>query len=284
MAGAAYGGAVSSRGLVLSGGGVGGIAWLLGLITGLRDEGVDLTRPDVLVGTSAGAAVAAQLATRQLDTAAAMQLEARTAEIPVVFDGEAFVAEVTALMADAGSRLEAVRRLANLEPRSGVAPGRRRSAVAARLPVQEWPDGPLRLAAVEQATGRRRTFDARSGVALVDAVTASCAVPGVWPPVEVDGRRYVDGGTWSSTNADLAEGADRVVVLVPSALQPELLDVLAAEQESLAPASTLVVSVDEESLAAIGPNALDPARRPLAYRAGRRQAGIEAAALRTFWV
>ena len=277
-------GPVSSRGLVLSGGGVGGIAWLLGLINGLRDQGVDLTRPDVLVGTSAGAAVATQLATGQLDVAAAMQLDVETAEIPVDFDGEAFAAEVTALMADAGSRLEAVRRLANLEPRSGVAPGRRRAAVAARLPVREWPGTPLRIVAVEQSTGRRQTFDARSGVDLVDAVTASCAVPEVWPSVEISGERYVDGGTWSGTNADLAEGADRVVVLVPSALQPELLDVLAAERESLAPASSVVVSVDEESAAAIGPNALDPARRPLAFRAGRRQAGLEAAALRAFWV
>ena len=277
-------GPVSSRGLVLSGGGVGGIAWLLGLINGLRDQGVDLTRPDVLVGTSAGAAVATQLATGQLDVAAAMQLDVETAEIPVDFDGEAFAAEVTALMADAGSRLEAVRRLANLEPRSGVAPGRRRAAVAARLPVREWPGTPLRIVAVEQSTGRRQTFDARSGVDLVDAVTASCAVPEVWPSVEISGERYVDGGTWSGSNADLAEGADRVVVLVPAALQPETLDLLAAERESLAPASSVVVAVDEESLAAIGPNALDPARRPLAYRAGWRQAGTEAAALRAFWV
>ena len=187
-------------------------------------------------------------------------------------------------MADAGSRLEAVRRLANLEPRSGIAAERRRAAVATRLPVREWPGSPLRVVAVEQATGRRQTFDAGSGVDLLDAVTASCAVPGVWPAVEIDGRHYVDGGAWSSTNADLAEGAERVVVLVPSALSPELLDALATEQESLAPASTVVVSVDEESLAAIGPNALDPARRPLAYRAGRRQATTEAAALRAYWV
>jgi NTE family protein len=150
--------------------------------------------------------------------------------------------------------------------------------------VPEWPGSPLRIVAVEQTTGRRRTFDAGSGVDLVDAVTASCAVPGVWPPVEIAGERYVDGGAWSSTNADLAGGAERVVVLVPSALPPATLALLAEEQDSLAPASCLVVSVDEKSLAAIGPNALDPARRPLAYQAGRRQAATEAAALRAFWV
>ena len=58
-------------------------------------------------------------------------------------------------------------------------------------------------------------FEKSSGVSLVDAVAASCAVPGVWPPVTINGRRYIDGGMRSAVNADLAAGYERVVVLAP---------------------------------------------------------------------
>ena len=52
-------------------------------------------------------------------------------------------------------------------------------------------------------------FDAASDVRLLDAVGASCAVPGIWPPVTINGRRYIDGGIRSAANADLAAGCDR---------------------------------------------------------------------------
>src|SRR5581483_5739954 len=91
----------------------------------------------------------------------------------------------------------------------------RRAAVAARVPVDAWPARTLLIVAVDAATGETVVFDRGSGVSLVDAVTASCAVPGVWPPATIGGRRYVDGGVRSGTNADLAVGCDRVVVIVP---------------------------------------------------------------------
>jgi len=69
------------------------------------------------------------------------------------------------------------------------------------------------VTAVDAATGEFRTFDRDSGVPLVQAVAASCAVPGVYPPVTIGGRRYVDGGMRSAANVDLAAGVERVVVL-----------------------------------------------------------------------
>src|SRR5215469_4898613 len=65
--------------LVLGAGGVTGIAWETGLLKGLRDAGLDLTGADLVVGTSAGSVVAAQITTgvpldelygRQVDGAA----------------------------------------------------------------------------------------------------------------------------------------------------------------------------------------------------------------------
>ncbi len=96
-----------------------------------------------------------------------------------------------------------------------VDPDVRRAVLVGRLVGNEWPARSLLVTAVDAATGARRVLDRSSGVGLVDAVAASSAVPGVWPPVTIGGARYIDGGVWSVTNADLATGCDRVLVLAP---------------------------------------------------------------------
>ena len=211
---------MSTRAVVLGGGGVAGIGWLVGLATALRDEGVDLAAADRLIGTSAGSAVATQIATGSLDEAARMQLREQTAEISANFDMAEFLRLATAIAEEASSPLDAVRRFANVpvQSRTSVTAAERREAVAARLPVKTWPDQPLSICVVAQDTGERVVVDRSGGIDLVHAVLASCAVPGIWPPVELDGRMFVDGGTHSTTNADLAAGADKTLVLVPSVL------------------------------------------------------------------
>src|SRR5271169_4233301 len=91
----------------------------------------------------------------------------------------------------------------------------RRAVIARRLPSQHWPDRVLRLTAIDAATGELVVFDRDSGVELVDAVAASCAVPGAWPPVTIAGRRYMDGGIASAVNLDVARDCDVAVVLSP---------------------------------------------------------------------
>jgi len=275
---------MNERALVLAGGGVAGIAWLLGLVETLRAEGVDLTAPDLILGTSAGACVGAQLATGQLAAAVAMQEREDTAEIYVDVDLQAFLAEIAELAKGAADEAELMRRYgkaALAHPTVGEAA--RKVAVAARLPSQTWPDQPLRLTAVEAASGALVVFDRESGVPLVDAVTASCAVPLVWPPATIGDKRYLDGGTRSFTNADLATGYRRVLIAIPTAANPLLDQKLAVELERLDDARTLVVQVDAEAAAAIGPNPLDPARRKSALAAGRRQGGIVCDDVRAFW-
>lgn len=136
---------------------------------------------------------------------------------------------------------------------------------------------------MDAGTGHERVFDADSGVELVDAVAASCAVPVVWPPVTVDGARYVDGGVRSTENADLATGHE--VVLVLQAMRVEELDALAGQVDGLRRegASVLVVATDDASAAAIGPNPLDPATREPSARAGREQGLRIAAEVAAFW-
>jgi len=129
-------------------------------------------------------------------------------------------------------------------------------------------------------------MDRTSGVSLVDAVSASCAVPGIWPPVIIAGHRYMDGGVRSATNADLAHGYDRILILNPLGANANFLgasldaEVAALEREG---SQVLVIAADDASNAAIGLNPLDPeARRPSAL-AGRAQGREHATLVASLW-
>jgi NTE family protein len=100
-----------SRALVLAGGGVAGIAWELGAIDALRTAGVDITDADLIIGTSAGAAAGAQVATGELDRAVALQERAETAELSVELDMQAYMEQLVGLMGSVDSAAEAGRRL-----------------------------------------------------------------------------------------------------------------------------------------------------------------------------
>jgi NTE family protein len=269
---------------VLGGGGVAGISWMLGVIDGLRRRGVDLAAADLIVGTSAGACVGAAVATDALAPAVALQRRAETSEIVVPFDGEAYIATVSQLATDAPDPRTALRRIAHMDPLGPtVSEAERRAVVAARLPVQDWPHRRLLVTAVDAQAGELVIFDRDSGVGLVDAVTASCALPGVWPAATVAGRRYVDGGIRSPTNADLADGHDLVVILVPISTTGSVGETLDRERAALESSDVHMIAADEASLAAIGPNALDPARRAVALDAGGTQAERELDAVAATW-
>lgn len=279
------------RALVLGGGGVAGIAWANGVLAGLADEGVDVRDADLIVGTSAGSTVGAQararlsveeLFQRQVDPA----LQAR--EIPAEFDMASFATTLQGILEGARDQAELRRRIGAWALKAPtVAEADRRAAVATRLPEPAWPERPLVLVAIDAETGEKRLFDRGSGVDLVDAVAASCAVPGVWPPVTIDGRRYVDGGVRSNDNADLASGFGRILVLSP--LPPGAATPWTSLEEQVVRlreegSSVEIVCPDEGSVAAMGPNPLDPSVRAPAAHAGREQGRREAAAVHKLWI
>ena len=208
--------------LILAGGGVAGIAWELGVLRGLQDTDPGLAArvlaADLVVGTSAGSAVAAQITSGvPLDDLYGRQLSETSAEIEVQLDMEQLLARFTAAVSATASQDEALRAVGALAlDAETVAEPVRMAAVAARLPVPDWPDRLMLLPAVDALTGELTAFSKDSGVTLVDAVAASCAVPGIWPPVTINGRRYIDGGVRSPTNADLAAGYDRIVIITPA--------------------------------------------------------------------
>jgi NTE family protein len=265
--------------LVCGGGGVAGIAWMTGLLAGLADVGQDVTAADLIVGTSAGAAVAAQVGSGlSLDALFARQtdpaLQAR--EISAEVDMQALAAEFGELLSGATSAADAQRRVGAFALAAGtVSEAERRAAVGSRLPSPQWPSRRVLLVAVDAETGEARVFDRLSGVSLVDAVAASCAVPGIWPPVTIGGRRYIDGGIRSNDNADLAAGSGRIVVISPLGYDSPfpspmpLRDVVA--RLGADGSAVTVITPDEASAAAMGANPLDPATRNPAAHAGREQ-------------
>ncbi|MEV7345871.1 patatin-like phospholipase family protein [Streptomyces sp. NPDC093544] len=265
--------------LVLGGGGVAGIAWMTGLLAGLADAGQDVTGADVIVGTSAGSTVAAQLGSGvSLEELYARQAEPerQNAEIMVEVDLESFGAQLFELLQSSSTTAEMRRGAGRFAlDAETVAESERRAVIESRLPSHEWPTRTLKIVAVDAETGEPRVFDSASGVSLVDAVAASCAVPGVWPPATVDGRRYIDGGVRSNENADYAVGATQVLVFAPlgsTELFPSEKPLAKAIEElRAAGAAVAMIEPDEASRTAIGANPLDPSTRAPAAEAGRAQ-------------
>lgn len=273
------------RALVLGGGGVAGIGWEWGVLAGLAASGVDLARADLVVGTSAGAVVGAQVA-------AGLDVEQRYQAQLAPADGEVAAAlgagvKLRFALAMVGPRApQRFRaRLGRLALRARTVPEAERiEVISSRMPVRTWPDRRLLLTAVDAVTGELRVFDRDAGVPLVMAVAASCAVPLVWPPVTIDGRRYLDGMVRSATNADLADGYDRIVVLAPQARGIGPIAGAEPQVRALRTRSRVtLVTPDQAALRAFGRNVLDPATRAVSARAGRAQAAAAFDEVRATW-
>jgi NTE family protein len=281
-------------------------------MAGLAEAGLDLTQAaDLVVGTSAGATAAAQVRSG----IPAAELLASVLSEPVRPAGQNRERPPSLPMAAVFERMRAIGAAATsaadlrramgafgLESDSTLGPAaeQRRATVAARLPRPEWPDRPMIVVAVDAHTGELAAFDRDSGVDLADAVTASCALPGLVPTHSINGTRYIDGGVGSRENAGLASGYVNVVILSPlggrnrtppqrgagpagqfeGLRRPPAWGVdLASEVAALRRQGSRVevITPDADSRAAMGTNQMDPATRIPAARAGFAQGRREAA-------
>ena len=280
----------TKRALVLAGGGLAGIAWETGILRGIADESPATARAlldsDVLLGTSAGSTVAAQLGSGiGLDELFARQVAEESSELdPGVHIDDITELFVTAMMpTEHDDRREAATHRCGGASTATVSEAVRRAVIEHRLPSHDWPNRVLRITAIDTATGELVAFDRASGVGLVDAVAASCAVPGVWPPVTIGSRRYMDGGVGSAINLVFVDDCDAAVVLVPSGMDsPSPFGGGAADEIANFHGTALGVFADESSVAAFGRDPLDPACRMPSARAGREQGRREAAAVGVF--
>jgi NTE family protein len=278
---------LDGRALALAGGGLVGIGWEVGVLLGLRDEGVATGIWDRIVGTSAGSVVGAALGTADgLERLAATDWVAygqELAQYMAGLDREA-VARIDGLWfgspdgPDQATCAE-IGRLA----RAAVtgSPDRFEGGIAAILPDLAWPVA-LRITAIDAEDGSLRLLDAASGVPLAKAVAASCSVPGVFPPIAIGGRLYIDGGVRSGSGLDLAAGARAVVGVAPVRQDGHGERQLIAESAVLAAAGARVVLVRPTTGtdALLPTDSLDPGQLPDAVRAGRIAGRTQAAAVR----
>jgi NTE family protein len=284
--------------LVLGGGGSAGNAWVIGVIAGLLDAGLDVTEADLVIGTSAGSTAAAQLAgatpTALLAAIVSAAPAQRTAQVgsgrgrgPSV-DHLKRTGDIIAAAEDPADmrRRMGAAALDLLAASDGSDPSRWRATVAARLPSQDWPQRRVLITAVDARTGEPVVFDRHSGVDLVDAVAASTS-SGV--AYSIGDNRYIDGGYRRNENADLAAGYERVLVLSPLGGRTrhplEWGMQLETQVDELRAQGSRVETIlpDASSRHAFGTNLMDLSTRPPAARAGRDQGVALADRLTEFW-
>ncbi len=291
--------------LVLGGGGPIGVIWQAGLLEGWAacwqqmhgDPPGSVHKADPLaeahmIGTSAGSIVGAHLAVhgslRELAALEEKPLDAENARKPKL--ARFFLAYLKArlLTRDTG----AFRRSLGRSALRAAVPGefdwieRIRRTYAAQSTSEGWPAArALTVTVVDAASGQFHAWSAGSGVPFPLAIAASCSMPCVYPLVHHGGRAYMDGGIGSSTNASLAGGYERVLVLDPlgrmfqSGASP--LDKERAELEARG-SRTMAHVPDERVAQAVGRNFFDLSRRRQVAEATRLQAEATAAAVWSF--
>ena len=287
---------MTSRALVLGGGGPVGFGLEIGMLKGLAEQGIHLSEADLIVGTSAGAGVGSQLASgvsteelyeRQLRDVASVtpaakltpDLEALGQVFELWIGGSAMTQEVRA-------EIGALAVTAKTGPEQEWTS----SFNDELLGSSEWPEKRLVITAVAVRTGEFVSWDSSSAVPLPLAIAASCSLPGIIPTVSIDGGRYMDGGLRSVSNADLANGHDRVVIIAPSGAMDTPYDhntrrQLEEEAQALRDGGSTVVVIlpDAEALAASGPNRMDVAFLTPAAEAGLRQAKRVGDGIKAVW-
>ncbi|AMB58881.1 patatin-like phospholipase family protein [Microterricola viridarii] len=291
----------SRTALVLGGGGSAGNAWLIGVVAGLVEAGLDVTRADLIIGTSAGSTAAAQIT----GAPPAGLLADILAAVPHSQTGAAGsgrgpapTTSVTSQMETTGAIIAAAADAADMRRRLGAwalatdgasnvaAQTRWRTTVAARLPEQRWPQQRVLITAVNAQTGEPTVFDRHSGVELADAVAASCSSGFAY---RIGDSRYIDGGYRRNENADLAAEYARVLVLSPfggRSRHPQDWGMdLATQLAELRASGSRVETIfpDGASNAAFGDNMMDLSRRAPAAQAGFEQGRARAEKLTEFW-
>jgi NTE family protein len=283
------------RALVLGGGGVLGVAWESGVAAGLLQAGVDLRNVDAIVGTSAGSLVGAQLAagtmpgphtatsrSKQSDTKPENAAIAGVSLLdPAKLDAQALSGvfslwgkmQLTTL-----AEAAAIGAIARVVHRDAEAAWIAQICAGVGAGSRAWPACNFLVAAVDTESGQRRLFDRESGVDIGRVLAASCAVPGLFPSVEIEGRLYMDGQVCSSSHADvlLPHAPEEVLIAVPTnALTARGIGghaerMLALEVEHLRNAGCRVhvLTPNQDDAMRIGPNLMDPRRALDVYEVG----------------
>jgi NTE family protein len=253
---------------------------------------VDVTGADLVIGTSAGATVAAQVTSGRPPAELYAAILAEVPRPPAGgagraepdrrrapgLSGESYLEWSNSIIGSAENASDMRRRMGaaalQRDSSDGADGARWRDIVAARLPSRHWPQQRVLITAVDARTGKPVVFDRDSGVDVVDAVAASTSAMSPYPIGE---DRYLGGGYRRSENADLAAGCGRVLVLSPFGGRTRMplewgMD-LATQVAELRAGGSWVETVLPDAGAGdvFDANALDPATRQQAARGGHDQ-------------
>jgi len=281
-----------ARAIVLGGGGILGLAWETGLVVGLEEDGVNLRGAADVIGTSAGSMVATWITTGS-DLAAAAEAQARALpevesssqagiDVPRLTEAFGLWSSIETYVPDDGRRIGKVADAAKSTPEQAWV-----ASVAEQIDTASWPSA-LRVSAVDVVTGEVALFERESRVPLERAVAASCAVPAVFPTVEIGGSRYMDGSIPTSTHAHRCLDRDTDEILVIATFDERTQGIgglMNREREAevarlrAAGRTVQVIRPSDEASRAMGPNVMDASRRGPATEAGHAQGRAEAARL-----
>ena len=298
----------TQRALVLGGGGPVGVAWELGLAAGLASGGVDLSLADRVVGTSAGSITGALLKggddpAQLVDVVAALFAEnagsSGADQVSTAALGQfmELMFEPGATTDDPQAALAHLQMVGKFALEATTIP--EESFVGTFTPIlggRAWPPG-FACTAVDANSGAFRVWDAAAEVPLERAVASSCAVPGVYPPITVDGARYMDGGARSPLNADLAAGYEAIVVvsvmimeLPPGFDDPRISGFFAAQRAAIdavratgSKVEVIAPDVEFMTLSGLGMNLMDFSIVGAAAEAGVRLGKLEAERIAAIW-
>lgn len=285
-----------SKALVLGGGGPVGIAWETGLIAGLAEAGVAIHHADFILGTSAGSVVGSQLALgRQPDAmlhgefaAAAAAKEAQAASGRPAPDLTPLMAIMARRPAGQAMPVELLIELGTFALGAQTASEEVFLSGFGALAELEhpWPEK-YACTAIDTATGEFLLWNKDTAAPLRLAVPSSCSVPGIFPPITIEGRRYMDGGMRSGTNADMARDHGKVVIIavMPPAFAPMMMPGLEREMQVIRDhgGEAALLVPDAACGDAFGLNLMDSSNREAIARAGFAQGQAEAARVGAFW-
>jgi NTE family protein len=275
------------RALALTGGGATGTAWETGVLLGLQRSGIDVNAADVVIGTSAGSIVGAEMRSgTSLDDLYRAQVTADASVLATWSKNvdPAYMQATRALYVTDHALSQAERAAVGARALAAKLPSEaewlpnfyRASGIAV---LDAWPAKPLSIVAVDAADGSVAVFNKTQNVPIKLAIAASAAVPAFTPPITINGHRYTDGGV-AGANLLVARGFATVLAVVPNPASGTTADIAALQA---AGARVIFITPDADTKAAMGPNSLDASRKPASADAGIRQGLAAAAQLKSVW-
>lgn len=288
---------MAGKAFVLGGGGTLGIAWETGLLAGLESMGVKLSGADLYLGTSAGSIVGSTIARGvAANTMAEMQIAAASQQARAQASAPAGpppdLSKVMAFflrMPETGEPSIELRREIGEVSRTSATPSEEQMlAQFAAIGVSgDWPKN-FACTAVDAESGEFKVWRESDRVDFAHAVASSCSVPGIYPPIAIKDRLWMDGGMRSGVNADVAAGHDKVLIVavIPAAIaEQRMVGRVKAEAEAITKAGGKyeLIYPDPATMEAFGPNLMDPSRRVQLIEQGMRQGKYIGAKVKAFW-